>query len=765
LVYRNVADQTGHADAQADIYRFVPQLPLKSNLYRQFKRRQPHEHMCLLFENHQDWLSAIVPYIHVGLDSGEKCLYISDVHSQDELIEYLSAAGLDIEKHLSTGQFIVYESSGVYHAKGIFDPGQTIQNLVMETESAISEGYPSLRVTGEMSWALDGLKGTDCLIEYESLLNSQFFDHYPTQGLCQYDLGRFEISTIKEVINTHPWIVWKGKILENCYYIPPEERVGTDRYSNEVFRWLKHLEIQNEKRQSVEESEALYRALINLGTEVGEGIIMSQDVNGKEGIITFASEQCSRISGYKLDELLGKSTFDLISPPYRKESLSRHRTKMSGQALPGLYELDIVRKDGTHIPVEITSAISNYHGEPANVIYLRDITKKKQLEQQIRDERDKARKYLDVANVIIIGLDAECRIILINRKGCQILGYSRKEILGKDYIDTFIPDNNKGDVRDICIRLMKGQIKPVEYFENPVLTSEGNERIIAWHNSILKDNHGNIVAALGSGEDVTELRAAARKLEQYHQRLEKLVEERTKALKNQVERRVAFSRTLVHELKTPLTPMLGASEMLVNQLESPPLKRLAANLYTGTRNLYNRINDLIDFNKGEVGILKLNLNKTDVSAVLVEIGSFMRPEAIKRGQKLIVAEAATLTEIELDEERYQQIIINLLDNAMKNTCTGGTINLSATTEGNRLVTSITDTGKGINRKDQKNLFNRSYPSGSSKSQKGLGLGLPLCKMLVELHGGSIWVESQPGRGSTFSFSIPLEQQNKGRTIE
>jgi len=147
--------------------------------------------------------------------------------------------------------------------------------------------------------------------------------------------------------------------------------------------------------QALLESEARYRSLVHLGAEVGEAIVMLQDEAPKEGVQVFCNETWPRIIGYSDKELLNMSIFDLVHSKDRKNSLTRHRIKMSGKSIPGLFEMTIMRKDGTEVPVEVTSAYTTYRGKPANVAYIRDITERKQQEKV----REFTRSLLEIANL------------------------------------------------------------------------------------------------------------------------------------------------------------------------------------------------------------------------------------------------------------------------------------------------------------------------------------------------------------------------------
>jgi PAS domain S-box-containing protein len=132
----------------------------------------------------------------------------------------------------------------------------------------------------------------------------------------------------------------------------------------------------------------------------------------------------------------------------------------------------------------------------------------KQNEQKLKEERDRAQTYLDVAGVILVVIGVDERVKLINRKGCELLGLREDQIIGKNWFDHFLPQDKRDKVKETFQRIASGELEPLEYYENSILTSSGERRLIAWHNSILKDAEGNIIATLSSGEDITERRKA-----------------------------------------------------------------------------------------------------------------------------------------------------------------------------------------------------------------------------------------------------------------
>jgi PAS domain S-box-containing protein len=152
------------------------------------------------------------------------------------------------------------------------------------------------------------------------------------------------------------------------------------------------------------------------------------------------------------------------------------------------------------------------------------MTERKRSEKKLRQERNRAQMYLDIAGVMIVAMNAKGEVTLINRKGSAILGYEQAEIIGRVWFENFVPARLRDQVRTAFDSLMAGQVEPVEYYENPVVTETGEERIIAWHNTILKDSEGHIVGTLSSGEDITERKQSEEVLESQHRLMSTLLD-------------------------------------------------------------------------------------------------------------------------------------------------------------------------------------------------------------------------------------------------
>jgi PAS domain S-box-containing protein len=180
----------------------------------------------------------------------------------------------------------------------------------------------------------------------------------------------------------------------------------------------------------------------------------------------------------------------------------------------------------------------------------------KQSEVLLREEKNKIQNYLDIVGVILLVIDANQKVSLINKKGCEILGYHENEMIGKNWFDMVIPERNRDEVKTEFRKLVDGEIDAIEYFENPILTRSGEERIIGWHYVILRDEKGNITSTLSSGEDVTGRKRMEEELLKSRDELELRVQERTTELSKAYKELKEQSRILEGFFKYTVTPLV-----------------------------------------------------------------------------------------------------------------------------------------------------------------------------------------------------------------
>ena len=350
------------------------------------------------------------------------------------------------------------------------------------------------------------------------------------------------------------------------------------------------------------------------------------------------------------------------------------------------------------------------------------------------------------------------KIKFVNDNFREFLADVSDEII-ESYSMRLIYSEDQQRVRESAIKILKGEsTTPYKY---RVVNKDGRVRWLL--ESVTSIQYQGKRAVLGHAMDITEREMAQAKLEESYEQERRLRQE----LEVEVQRRVEFTRALVHELKTPLTPIMSSSDLLVSELKEEPWRSVAQNIQRGAINLNKRIGELLDLARGEIGMLRLNPKRVDLLRLLQHVGSEMSAVAMGNGQSLKVELPPSLPMLWADEYRVLQIVQNLVINATKFTPEGGTITLRAREQNGALVIEVQDTGRGIPEEEQRRLFRPYYRQLSDREHlSGLGLGLALCKNLVQLHGGRIWVQSEEGKGATFSFSIPISQpaQTAGTAI-
>ena len=266
----------------------------------------------------------------------------------------------------------------------------------------------------------------------------------------------------------------------------------------------------------IRENEELFRSVF-------DGI---QDVfyrTDAEGRVILISPSVQQTAGYTAEEVIGQPASRFYADPAQRDILLE---ELRQKDTVTDFEIDLRHSDGTVIPSSVTSHImKDDEGRALGVEgVLRDITEHKRVEEALREDRDRAQKYLDVARVILAVVDADEQISLMNNKGCEVLGYSESELIGQNWFDLLVPERLREEVRGVFRQLMAGEVEPVEYYENPLLTKNGEERIIVFHNTVLTDEDGSICAAVCSGEDVTERKRTEEALRESETKYRTLVE-------------------------------------------------------------------------------------------------------------------------------------------------------------------------------------------------------------------------------------------------
>jgi PAS domain S-box-containing protein len=484
-------------------------------------------------------------------------------------------------------------------------------------------------------------------------------------------------------------------------------------------------------------------------------------VVGLNGRITQANKAAVWMYGYERNqEMIGQSALKFVVWDERRRMLENLK-KIKETGVFKKAEYCLMKMDGSSFDSECSiSLFRSFLGHPAGfVICVRDVTFRKQTEKRLIENERRYRLITEHTNDFIALLTFGGYYSYVSPSYRQ-LGYEPTELINKSGLDLIHPDDRKVvlplllkysqiDTADLARSKKESASQHLDY---RVKDKAGNWHQFAATGTIIENQDGHGFVFLLISRDVTQQKKADDELQALYAR-EKST---SQALAQEISKRADFFRALVHELKTPLTPILVSSETLKDLAPDQTYQNLASNVYHSAMRLNNRIDELLDISRGEMGLLKLNWDPVDIGLLLKDIIRFVQPQITQNGQFLISQIQDNLPPIKGDEMRVRQIIQNLLDNAMKFTPDNGQIYLEALADNDNLMVKIRDTGRGIDDYDKERIF-QPYNRIESDRQhfSGLGLGLALCKQLVDLHGGKLWIETHKNQGTIFFFTLPV----------
>jgi len=489
-------------------------------------------------------------------------------------------------------------------------------------------------------------------------------------------------------------------------------------------------------RKRAEEELRKERDFVKNLVETAQAIVLVLDIQGR---IVSLNPYMEEVSGYRLAEVQGRDWFDTFMP----ERERRHIRELFAKAIGGVCTRGninaIVTKGGQERQIEwYDNTLKDGVGRIVGLLAVgQDITERKRAEEAVRREKELAQKYLDVAAVMFIVLDSRGNITLVNRKGTEILEFDQNEIIGKNWFENFIPPDQKERLRNIFDQLMSGEIEDLEYVESSVLTKNGRERIIAWHNALLKDENGRIIGTLSSGNDITDRREAEKRLLDYQSQLKTLTAELLLAEEHE-RRRLAIG---IHD-------QIGQGLVLAKlSLQSLMASLPGRNISTHLDKVYAAIDKVIQ----DAHSLTFELS----NPVLHELGFTAAVEQWldeQLGNKYGIKCTFNADKVHSKLDNKAGIVLfqavrELLVNVIRHSG-ADTVEVCIHEVGGKIKIIIKDNGIG---------FNPSGPGLLSSKNKTGGFGLFGVRERLEYLKGHLNISPAQGKGTIVTLTVPLKQ--------
>ncbi|MFZ5941368.1 MAG: ATP-binding protein [Bacteroidota bacterium] len=369
-------------------------------------------------------------------------------------------------------------------------------------------------------------------------------------------------------------------------------------------------------------------------------------------------------------------------------------------------------------------------------------------------------------------LDASGKILFCNRYLLESTGYTADELLGRNWFDVMVPENKREKIRSVFRSLIETE-KNFITFENETLTRDGSVLMVNWKNAVIRDLDGSVTTLASIGENITDLRRTEQRLKTQREEIEaqnrelmrlnqELIQARDRAEESD-RLKSKFLANMSHEIRTPMNAILGFTGLLSGEGYSPEDKKVYIQyIQSAGERLMKVISDILDLSRIESNQLNIVYKYTDPyeilrqSVAMIQTGLLFREKENLR----IVLDFGDEQRLHIltDPFRYQQVVDNLLSNAVKYTTEGEIrVRCAEHRENGQLMveTSVADTGQGIPEERHRLIFERFRQLDDENYREGAGLGLSICKGIVDLLGGTIGFTSEKGKGSEFTFSIPV----------
>jgi PAS domain S-box-containing protein len=513
----------------------------------------------------------------------------------------------------------------------------------------------------------------------------------------------------------------------------------------------------------LKDSEAKFRAFLEAASEA----IIVTNANGE--IVVF-NAKAEELFGYKHTEVLGRTVEFLMPERFHQRHVAHrygYREQPTKRSMSNTTNLLARRKDGTEFPIEAGLSPVQTKDGTFVMTFLTDITERKQAEEEIKrlneslerrvvEVETRYEQIVELAEEGIWVIDRDAKTTYVNHAMARMLGYTEAEMLGRPMFD-FMDEAEHQTAHTNVERRQQGIAAK---HESKLKTRDGQTLWTYMSTSPVLDDDGNLLWSCALVYDITERKKADDQLRESAQRISLANAELARATRLKDE----FLASMSHELRTPLNAILGLAEALQEEVYgslTDKQRRSLGTIEQSGRHLLELITDILDLSKIESGKMELQMTLASPESLCESSLTFVKQQAHHKSIKLSSKIPEGLGDIEVDERRIRQVLVNLLSNAVKFTPEGGEVRVEveADPEAEILEFSVIDTGIGIAQENLDKLFKPFVQLDSSLSRRyaGTGLGLALVRRIVELHGGSVSLESEIEKGSRFTLTLPWKE--------
>ena len=624
------------------------------------------------------------------------------------------------------------------------DPEDVIRGLECRADNFILKPYDEHYLLGRVQFVL---LNREVLQAERTTMGVEIFF-----GGQQHFITADRLQILNLLLSTYDAAIQRNKELIHAQ----EELLGSNRLLSEANRRLEQEIGEREKtEQALRTSEESLAVTLQ---SIGDAVLATD----AEGRVTRLNAVAETLTGWTQAEAAGRpvaDVFHIISETKRQPAFLPVADTLAKGGVHGLANHTVlIARDGTERPIADSCApIRNREGAVIGaVLVFRDVTDEriagKQIAALLKELKD-VKVALDEHAIVAI-TDAHGKITYVNDQFCAFSKYSREELLGQDSRIVNSGHHPKAFFRELWETITSGRIWQGE------IRNRAKDGSFYWGDTTIVPflgDDGKPVQFIAIRTDTTERKTAEAALQRAHEELGRTNAELAQASRHKDE----FLANMSHELRTPLNAILGLSEALLENASGTLTQRQVksiSTISTSGAHLLVLINDILDLSKIEAGRLELHQTTVNMPEFCESCLVFVRTQAMHKHIGITFEPDERLVKFEADPKRLKQILVNLLTNAVKFTPEGGRIGLAvAAPEGEEVVRfTVWDTGIGIAPADVAKLFRAftQIDSGLSRAQEGTGLGLALVAKLVELHGGSVAFESEPGQGSRFIVTLP-----------